>query len=61
MKSPLFLSRFAVEGGVWNLFFVDFYGHVDDELTQNILSEIKNNTYFFKILGSYPEKAVISL
>ena len=37
------------------LFFVDFYGHVDDELTQNILSEIKNNTYFFKILGSYPE------
>lgn len=37
------------------LFFVDFNGHRNDETIQNIFSEIKNDTYFFKILGSYPE------
>ncbi|WP_394355659.1 prephenate dehydratase [Methanobrevibacter sp.] len=37
------------------LFFVDFNGHKDDEIIQNIISEIDENTYFLKVLGSYPE------
>lgn len=37
------------------LFFVDFNGHQEDNLIQNILSEIEENTYFLKVLGSYPE------
>lgn len=37
------------------LFFVDFNGHKDDELIQSIISEIDENTYFLKVLGSYPE------
>ncbi len=36
------------------MFFVDFNGHNDDELIQNIISEIDENTYFLKVLGSYP-------
>lgn len=37
------------------LFFVDFYGHEDDVVIKNILKEIDDNTYFLKVLGSYPE------
>ena len=37
------------------LFFVDFNGHKDDELIQSIIDEIGENTYFLKVLGSYPE------
>ena len=37
------------------LFFVDFNGHKDDELIQSIINEIDENTYFLKVLGSYPE------
>lgn len=48
-------SRPSKKGLGKYLFFVDFYGHIDDELTQNILNEINENTYFFKVLGSYPE------
>ena len=48
-------SRPSKEGLGKYLFFVDFNGHVDDELVQDILSEIERNTYFFKVLGSYPE------
>ena len=36
------------------LFFVDFEGHADDEMVQDILTEIDENTYFLKVLGSYP-------
>ncbi len=37
------------------LFFIDFNGHKDDEIIRNIIDEIEENTYFLKILGSYPE------
>jgi prephenate dehydratase len=37
------------------LFFVDFIGHHEDEVVQDILKEIEDNTYYLKILGSYPE------
>ena len=37
------------------LFFVDFNGHKDDETIGNIIDEIGENTYFLKVLGSYPE------
>ena len=48
-------SRPSKKGLGKYLFFVDFYGHKDDEVIKNILNEIENNTYFFKVLGSYPE------
>lgn len=48
-------SRPSKKGLGKYLFFVDFNGHKDDEVIQNILREIKDNTYFLKILGSYPE------
>lgn len=48
-------SRPSKKGLGKYLFFIDFYGHCQDETIKNILEEIKNNTYFFKVLGSYPE------
>lgn len=48
-------SRPSKKGLGKYLFFVDFNGHKDDENIQNILKEIKKNTYFLKVLGSYPE------
>ena len=37
------------------LFFVDFNGHRSSETIQKIIAEVERNTYFLKILGSYPE------
>lgn len=37
------------------IFFVDFFGHHSDELIKNILDEVKRNTSFLKVLGSYPK------
>lgn len=48
-------SRPSKKGLGKYLFFVDFNGHKDDEIIQNILNEIEDNTYFLKVLGSYPE------
>ena len=48
-------SRPSKKGLGKYLFFVDFNGHQDDDVVQNILKEIKENTYFLKVLGSYPE------
>lgn len=48
-------SRPSKKGLGKYLFFVDFYGHRDEVIVQNILSEIANLTYFLKVLGSYPE------
>ena len=48
-------SRPSKKGLGKYLFFVDFNGHKDEDIIQNILEEIKDNTYFFKVLGSYPE------
>jgi prephenate dehydratase len=36
------------------IFYVDFEGHIDDPLCQEALAELKRNTNFVKILGSYP-------
>jgi len=36
------------------LFFVDVEGHVEDEHVAKALEEVKGNTVFFKVLGSFP-------
>lgn len=48
-------SRPSKKGLGKYLFFVDFDGHIDDNLIKNIIDEIKENTYFLKVLGSYPQ------
>ena len=48
-------SRPSKKGLGKYLFFVDFEGHIDDDMVQNILAEIEENTYFLKVLGSYPQ------
>lgn len=48
-------SRPSKKGLGKYLFFVDFHGHRKDELVKKILNEIDKNTYFLKVLGSYPE------
>ena len=47
-------SRPSKKGLGKYLFFVDFEGHAADEMVQDILAEIDENTYFLKVLGSYP-------
>ena len=48
-------SRPSKKGLGKYLFFVDFIGHIEEDTVQNILKEIDENTYFLKVLGSYPE------
>ncbi len=48
-------SRPSKKGLGKYLFFVDFNGHKDEELIQNILKEVQEQTYYFKVLGSYPQ------
>ncbi len=48
-------SRPSKKGLGRYLFFIDFYGHKDDGMIENIISEINDNTYFLKVLGSYPK------
>jgi prephenate dehydratase len=36
------------------VFYVDFEGHVEDEICKNALLELNDKTNFIKILGSYP-------
>ena len=48
-------SRPSKEGLGKYVFFIDFYGHISDEKIKSILNEIDDNTYFLKVLGSYPE------
>jgi prephenate dehydratase len=48
-------SRPSKKGLGKYMFFVDFNGHKDDEVIHNIIAEIKENTYFLKVLGSYPK------
>jgi len=35
-------------------FFVDFEGNVSNQKISEMIIQIKENTLFFKILGSYP-------
>ena len=48
-------SRPSKEGLGKYVVFIDFYGHINDEKIRSILNEIDDNTYFLKVLGSYPE------
>ena len=48
-------SRPSKQGLGKYLFFVDFYGHYKEEIIKKIIMDIEDNTYFFKVLGSYPE------
>jgi len=36
------------------VFYVDFEGHINDDLCKDALEDIKGKTSFIKILGSYP-------
>jgi prephenate dehydratase len=36
------------------IFYVDFEGHIDDEICREVLAELEQKTNFVKILGSYP-------
>ncbi|MCP4133937.1 MAG: prephenate dehydratase [bacterium] len=38
------------------VFFIDFLGHRDDREVKDALAEMKNETVFVKILGSYPQE-----
>jgi chorismate mutase/prephenate dehydratase len=41
--------------GLWEyVFFIDFDGHVNDEIVQKALSVIEQEAALFKVLGSYP-------
>ncbi|WP_405274064.1 prephenate dehydratase [Methanobrevibacter sp.] len=48
-------SRPSKKGLGKYLFFVDFEGHKDEDVICDILKEIQEHTYYFKILGSYPK------
>ena len=48
-------SRPSKEGLGKYMFFVDFIGHRNDEVFKDIIQEIDENTYFLKVLGSYPQ------
>lgn len=48
-------SRPSKKGLGKYMFFVDFNGHVDDDIIKSIIDEIEDNTYFLKVLGSFPE------
>ena len=48
-------SRPSKKGLGKYLFFVDYIGHRKDAVFNDILNEIDNETYFLKVLGSYPQ------
>jgi chorismate mutase / prephenate dehydratase len=40
---------------IWEYnFFIDFFGHEKDEMISNVIKDLKLNTTFLRILGSYP-------
>lgn len=41
-------------------FYLDFEGHQDEKIIKEILKDLKKNTLFLKILGSYPCYSTIS-
>jgi prephenate dehydratase len=42
-------------GKPWEyVFYVDFEGHVEDMVCNEVLQELQGKTSFLKILGSYP-------
>lgn len=47
-------SRPSKEGLGNYIFFLDFYGHRENDKIKDILQKIDNNTSVLKVLGSYP-------
>ncbi len=44
--------------GVWDYaFFIDLLGHVEDDLVQKALAEMRAQASLFRVLGSYPRVA----
>ena len=44
--------------GDWSyLFFIDFDGHVEEEIVDRVLTKVKELTLSLKVLGSYPSAA----
>lgn len=44
------------KGKPWEyIFYVDFEGHLADDVCKQALADLKNSTSFIKILGSYPK------
>jgi len=40
---------------MWDyVFFIDFYGHAQDEKVKSLFSELRDRASLFKLLGSYP-------
>ncbi len=40
---------------MWDyVFFIDFYGHAEDEKTKGLFNELEQRASLFKLLGSYP-------
>jgi prephenate dehydratase len=39
------------------IFYVDFEGHIDDQVCREAMAELKQMTNFVKVLGSYPRAA----
>ncbi len=61
-KSGVSLTRIETrpsKTGTWAyVFFIDFEGHEQDDVIENVLKELEKETVELKILGSYP-KAVL--
>jgi len=36
------------------VFFLDFFGHKDEEKVKKALAELEESCFFLKVLGSYP-------
>ncbi len=54
--SMMRLESRPARNGAWDYnFFVDVEGHVKDANVERALAELKNETSFLKLLGSYPQ------
>jgi chorismate mutase/prephenate dehydratase len=49
------IESYPIKERIWEyLFFIDFYGHKDEEKTMECIGELESHCTFVKILGSYP-------
>ncbi len=47
------------KGSKWSyVFFIDFVGHCDEQRIDQLLKELKNESIYTKLLGSYPQSVV---
>jgi chorismate mutase/prephenate dehydratase len=53
------IESHPVKERLWEyLFFVDFAGHIEEEAIRECMEDLKKETTFLKILGSYPKGEV---